>query len=453
MRDFLIILIAVVGSLYAVKRPWIGVMLWTWLSIMNPHRYSWGMASTMPLAAMAAAGTLLGVLLMRDKTSPFKGGPVLMLALFVAWVTISWLMGMDPAADYGQWVKVMKIDFMIFVALALLSTKQHIFALAWVAAGSLALLGAKGGLFTVLTGGNHLVWGPPGTFIEGNNELALALSITIPLLRFLQLQLTSKLGRHAMTVTMVLCAASALGSHSRGGLLALSAMALMMWWRGRSRLLGGIVMLVAGIALVGLMPDEWTTRMNTIETYDQDRSAMGRIAAWWMAWNVAWSYPFGVGFNASRPELFLNFSPYGLEFGTPVAHSIYFQILGHHGFIGLLLFIAVWVSTYWMAGGLRVEAAKIAQARWASDLGAMCQVSLVGYAVGGAFLSLAYFDLPYNVLVLVVLTRVWVSTRAWEREPAPASVWGVRIPGLGQAAAPSKSDAIRAPVGKIRGGR
>ena len=57
------------------------------------------------------------------------------------------------------------------------------------------------------------------------------------------------------------------------------------------------------------------------------------------------------------------------------------------------------------------------QARWAADLGAMVQVGLVGFAVGGAFLSLAYFDLTYNMMVMVVLAKKWVETRGWEREP------------------------------------
>lgn len=42
--------------------------------------------------------------------------------------------------------------------------------------------------------------------------------------------------------------------------------------------------------------------------------------------------------------------------------------------------------------------------KWASDLAAMTQVSLVGYATGGAFLGLAYFDLPYHLLIIIVLT-------------------------------------------------
>jgi hypothetical protein len=48
----------------------------------------------------------------------------------------------------------------------------------------------------------------------------------------------------------------------------------------------------------------------------------------------------------------------------------------------------------------------------------MCQVSLAGYAVGGAFLSLAYYDLPYNELILVVLGCRWMDSKAWLTESA-----------------------------------
>ena len=41
----------------------------------------------------------------------------------------------------------------------------------------------------------------------------------------------------------------------------------------------------------------------------------------------------------------------------------------------------------------------------------MCQTSLVGYAVGGAFLSLAYFDLPYNIVVILVVTTQWLKAQ------------------------------------------
>jgi probable O-glycosylation ligase (exosortase A-associated) len=420
MRDIIIVTIVAIGALMALRRPWVGVMLWTWLSLMNPHRFSWGFAYDAPLAAVAAACTLVGLMFTRDKRQqPFQGAPTVVLLLFMLWMTLSWQLGLDPEGDYPQWDKVMKIDFMILLAMVILHSKKHIVALMWVCAASLALLGGKGGVFTIMHGGSYKVYGPPYSFIEDNNHFALALVMTIPLLRFLQMQMRNRWARYGMTVWMILLAAAALGSHSRGALLAISAMTLMMWWRGSNRFWGGIMIAIVAVSLVTFMPAEWTERMHTINTYDQDMSAQGRFSAWWVAWRLAFDYPTGVGFNAAVPMLFAKYSPYP-ELGTPAAHSIYFQALGNHGFVGLGLFLLLWGTTWFTAARVRKEARGIAPALWARDLAGMCQVSLLGYLVGGAFLSLAYFDLPYNIMMLVVLTRLWVRRRAWEQEPEEA---------------------------------
>ena len=201
MRDLALMAVICIWALLALKRPWLGIMLWTFVSIVNPHRYTYGFAYSAPVAQIAAIAVLVGLLLTKDRESPFKGAPAVWLALFTVWITISWLMGIDPEGDYYQWNKVMKVFFMIFIGFAVLRQKQHILALAWVSAGSIALLGAKGGFFTLMTGGNYRVWGPPGSFIEDNNEFALACVIAIPILRFLQLQLSTRLARHGMLVS------------------------------------------------------------------------------------------------------------------------------------------------------------------------------------------------------------------------------------------------------------
>ena len=435
MRDVLVVAIVVLAALAALRRPWVGVMLWVWLSLMNPHRYTYGFAYDAPLALLAAAVTLTGMLFTPQKESPLKGAPVAFFLAFSLWITLSWLHGLSPGDDLLQWEKVMKINLMIFIALALLHTKQHIFALAWVSALSLAILGAKGGVFTLISGGGYRVWGPPGSFIEDNNEFALALVMTIPLLRFLQMQLAAVWARSFMTLMMLLCGIASLGSHSRGGLLAIVAMTLLLWWRGKSKFAGGAVLLVVAVAMVAFMPESWTDRMGTIENYDEDRSALGRFSAWWVSWRLAFDYPLGVGFNIARPELFAQYSPYP-DLGTPVAHSIYFQVLGHHGFVGLFIFLMIWLTTWWSCAKLRKEAQQIPQARWCVDLAGMCQVSLVGYLVGGTFLSLSYFDLPYYVLVLAVLARMWVRRKGWESELPLGTGWV--IPGLATKPAAAK---------------
>lgn len=429
MRDLLLLTIVFAAAIYALRHPWVGVMLWTWISIMSPHRYAWGIAFDAPVAQIAAIATLVGLLVTKDvRESPFKGLPPKLLAAFCVWMTVSWLFGLDPSDDYAQWNKIMKVFFMVFVGLALLHQKKHVITLAWVCALSLGVLGIKAGIYTITSGGGGRVWGPPGTFISDNNEFALALILAIPLLRFLQMQLSSSWGKQVLSAMMLLCALGSLGSQSRGALLALAAMTLLLWWRGRNRVVGGVLIVLVGAALIGFMPDTWSDRMGTIQTYEDDGSAMGRISAWWNAWNLAFHYPLGVGFNAARHELFAQFSPY-YKGSTHAAHSIYFQILGNHGFVGLFTYLALWVATWRSAAWLRTHGAKVPQARWAVDLGAMSQVSLMGFAVGGAFLSLSYWDLPYNIMMMVVITRVWVHTQAWKTEPVVQPGWRT-LPGM-----------------------
>jgi hypothetical protein len=64
----------------------------------------------------------------------------------------------------------------------------------------------------------------------------------------------------------------------------------------------------------------------------------------------------------------------------------------------------------------------------------MIQVSLVGYAAGGAFLGMAYFDLPYHLMIILLLTAKFsglldkvpanATTEAHEPPIHPSARWG-----------------------------
>jgi len=102
--------------------------------------------------------------------------------------------------------------------------------------------------------------------------------------------------------------------------------------------------LIGFLGLTGLLlvPDRWTERMWTIGSYQEDASAMGRINAWWVAINVARTHITGGGFEVFTPAIFLQYAPDPLDFHD--AHSIYFEILGEQGFIGLTLFLMLLAS-------------------------------------------------------------------------------------------------------------
>ena len=175
--------------------------------------------------------------------------------------------------------------------------------------------------------------------------------------------------------------------------------------------------------------------METIGSYEQDGSAMGRINAWYMTARLAGDRFLGGGFAIYTPELFARYAPVGDD--VHAAHSIYFQVLGEHGYVGLLLFLATGAFTFHAARSIRREAKGRADALWLFHLAGMAQVSLVGYAVGGAFLSLAYFDLPYNVLVVLVAGLRWLRQGSAAMKPAAAAAAQAalrRRPSLGRAA-------------------
>jgi probable O-glycosylation ligase (exosortase A-associated) len=396
---------------FALRFTWAAVLLWTWISLMNPHKLAFGWVSGAPIAAIAAGAALVSLPFNPNHWRNLLQPVVLALVVFVLWMCLTTLMAFDPAASSLQLGKVLKIQLMTLVALVALTERRHIEWFVWANVLSIGFYGLKGGLFTVATGGSFHVWGPPGGFIEGNNELALALVVVLPLMNYLRLQSTRRWERMALMLLMGCCVVAVAGSQSRGALLALLAMAAMLWLRSHHKLLTGLAMGLASFAVLALMPESWEQRMHTIQTYQDDGSAMGRINAWLTNLNIARHHLTGGGFEIYTPDVVVRYAPDPSN--VLVAHSIYFSVLGEHGFIGLVLFLLVWLLALRLSSQIAARAQVQPGFGWARDLALMCQVALVGYAVGGAFLSLAYFDLPYNLIVMLVITRALLP------EPAP----------------------------------
>lgn len=415
MRDLILTPLFIYGPLVALFNPVTGVFFWTWVSLMSPQKLSWRLTDK-PVALALAVGILVGMVFTNRKRFLLTKETVAFM-MFGIWVLfVSYPLSIHFEECYEMWDKVWRVDLMILVTIALLRSKQDIIRLIWVIAFSVGFYGFKGGIFTILHGGHFQVWGPEGGWFAGNNECALAIVIVIPLINFLRTQVPSKAGKAFCSVWMVLCVFSALGSQSRGALLAVVAMAFMMWTRQqKNKVPMALAFIIFGIVLVTFMPDSWTKRMHTIDTYQTDESAAGRLNAWEMTFNLAKDHPIhGGGFSIYNMQEYLQYAPVPRPV---VAHSIYFSVLGEQGFVGLFLFLNVWWQLWRGAGRLRTETRNREETRWVSELAGMCQVSVAAYLVGGAFLSLAYFDLPYNILVLAVLARQWVKDKGWETEP------------------------------------
>ncbi len=407
MRDIVLTLIVFGALPFVLRRAYKGVLLWSWLGYMNPHRMVWGFAYNFPFAQLAALATL--VALPFDKGR--KGIPLTAVTicwfLLIVWMNLTTLFAFNPEEAYIEWDRAMKIMLISFVTVILMQDEKRLNHLVWTIVISLGFFGVKGGIFSILTGGNYLVFGPAESFIRDNNALALALIMTLPLVRYLHLQVEHKYLRLALLVSMGLIFLSILTSHSRGALIAGAAMITFIWLKGRQKLKVGFAILLLLPFTFYFMPDHWFERMGTISSYQEDDSAMGRINAWWFALNLAKDNPLmGGGFRTFTPELFRIYAPEGEDFHD--AHSIYFEVLGEQGFVGLGLFLALGALTLLTAQRVAKQAKLYPQLLWAYDLASLVQVSLVGYAVGGAFLGLAYFDFYYHLVAIVVVLQAIV---------------------------------------------
>jgi probable O-glycosylation ligase (exosortase A-associated) len=425
MRDIVITLI-VLGSLpFTLKRPWIGVLMWVWISVMNPHRLSWGFAYSYPFAAIIAATTLVGVVITKDPKKLPRSPIVTALIAFSVWMCVTTLFALWPDESFVMLQRVLKTMMMTLVTAMLVKSRRQLDLLIWTLVFSLGYYGVKGGVFTVMTGGNSTVWGPEGSYIEGNNEVALAFITIIPMMYYLLLASTNKWVRRAMGFSMLMCTFAALGSYSRGALLGVSSMLVFLWLKSPKKLVPAIIMVMLIPVAVSFMPDKWSQRMDTIGTYKSDASAMGRINAWHMAFNLAVDRPLvGGGYEIYNRISFARWAPDPDDLHA--AHSIYFQALGEHGFVGLGLYLLLAFLT-WRKGSWVIRQARgRPDFKWAADLATMIQVSMIGFATGGAFLSLLYYDVPYYLMAaMVVVVGIVERTLA---EEATAKAKPVAVP-------------------------
>lgn len=405
MRDLVFTVMFFLVSVPATLRPPLALMIWVVMDYMNPHRlcHTWAKIG-IPFSQISAAVTVFSLFAAPvPKRFPITRETVL-LVLFIIWMSITTVTALNPYEAQIEWDRAVKVQILVLATLVVVYDRRLLDLLIWTIVGSLGFYGIKGGLFTILRGGHHRVIGPEYTFIEDNNALAMVLVTIIPLIRYLMLQTSSRMVRYGLGGSIGLILAAVIGSYSRGGLLALGAMTVLLLMKSRNRFVFGLLLLIVVPAVVHMMPQAWFDRINSIAYYHEDNSVKGRFNAWWFGWNIALERPLtGGGFRVFTKELFKVYAPDPED--DHEAHNTFVKVLAEHGFVGLGIFLLLAFFTWRSATWIRKIAANNDELTWARDLASMVQVALFGYAVGGMGLHLAYFGLPYHLTVIVVITK------------------------------------------------
>ena len=427
MRDLVLFLIIAVSIPISFFRPYFGILVWTWVTFFNPHRYTWGFMYNFPVAAVIAVPTLAGCLFTSSINKRFLKLETLLLAGLWIWFCITFLHAMQVPLFEGhildaqrEWVRVSKV-LLITVAMILLVTSQKKFrGLVIVTAMSFGLLAIKGAIFGIRTSGEARVWGPPDSFIADNNAFGLAVNMSLPMLFFLAREEQKRAYRWLYYLAFACGVLSVVLTYSRGGLLGLTAVLFAITIRSRYKIVSGFLAVFAVVVVLTFASTQWMERMAGLAHGEVDYSGKQRLVAWATSWNFALDYPItGGSFNAlPNVALFQHYQPEPLPLGflSTAPHSIYFQTLEEQGFVGLGLYLLLVGSCWVSLARLKRKAQRSPSNQWIVSYTQMIQISLLGFLVSGAFLGLANFDLFYQLVAMVILLKI-----LWRSEAPPAS--------------------------------
>lgn len=420
MRDFFFLSILPFMLYPVLKRPFIGLGMWIWTAMFFPNAWLYGIGAAPRYNLIFTGATILGFLATRPKPV-FKTSPIFWLGiLFFLWTCVSTMLGQGhPEIVLEIWIRFAKVMLLFVFVVLIMEKKLHVDFLLWCVVFSIGFYGCLEALKFIVSGGGHKIQGFVGHALGDRNELALAFVITLPICYYLMSEYgkDQKLIRYGLLGAMGLLVAAVVGTQSRGGFVALLGLAAYFVIKSDRKILLTLVIVVLVISLSSLVSPEWLLRMASIQEADEDASFMSRVVAWKLSFILAMNHPFfGGGFKALEyfpvwTELSQEFLSYpffytGSALPNPIvaraAHSIYFQVLGEHGFFGLAIYLSFLFTAFRTAARLAKRAAN-ASVGWIENLAKMLQLSLFAFCLGGAALNFAYFELMFAICAIILV--------------------------------------------------
>jgi probable O-glycosylation ligase (exosortase A-associated) len=391
----------------------IALALWLWTAAFNINQLVYGVAASISYNKLFAGITMLSFFISKENKAIKIESVTIIIILFFTIATISNVFAIgDVSKAWERWVLYFKIILFYFFAIAVIKEKKHFDLLIWILIISIGALAATEGLKFVISLGKHRIGSLRG--IAGDNNFFGVMVVTImPLTIYIITQTKHKVLKIGLIGVLFLMAAGLFSTYSRGATVALMIQ-IIFFVKNSEKKFFMIVLLVLGYAFSDLMPEEWFSRMDTIENADKDASFMGRVVAWKLSTLIAMDNFFGGGFKAlenfSIWQLYtlefnkLDFiqTPYPDEYKYHASHSSYFQVLGNHGFLGLFVFLLLLITVFLKLSKIQKIAINNNLSGWIINLSKTLKLSLISYAVSGAFVNVAYFDFVYLLFALTV---------------------------------------------------
>lgn len=264
--------------------------------------------------------------------------PSYLVLAFMVTVVIGVPGAIWPGLAFDTAIDAFKILMIFLLITNIIISLRMLLGISWaICLGG--LLPALGTIKNYISGEN-LVEGYRGAWIglyANPNDLAYIMAMLVTLAIGIAGSTKSKLAKLIAIGCMSLYIITILFTQSRMGFLCLLTIIFITLIRSQQRMRNALLVFVMVIVCLPLVSSTYWQRVQTITTYEQDRSSVGRLEAWEAGIKMFEEHPLlGVGAGC----YILGWEQDSQESYTPVrtAHNTFFQALGELGFFGFIFF-------------------------------------------------------------------------------------------------------------------
>ena len=167
------------------------------------------------------------------------------------------------------------------------------------------------------------------------------------------------------------------------------------------------------------MSERLEQRFDDLTNYKHEGSAQARLWTWEFCGRVGIANPLhGGGFSYYSLDTYATYFPEFLDRWPGKVwncHSMWLTVFGEHGFPGFLLWLLLLGSCSVSLFKLRAMAKQSEEISWIRHYANMLLGALLVFVVSGTFLDVAYFDLFYQLIAVVIILKGLIKVEAAER--------------------------------------